>query len=118
MKMISSQVHGILDYVVSVILIASPWLFGFHNEGAQTIIPVGLGITTILYSLVTRYEYSVAKVLLFSTHLIIDGVSGVFLLVSPWIFNFHNEVYLPHVIFGVLELTVVALTSKRRGKKL
>jgi hypothetical protein len=36
MKIISTKLHGVLDYLVGIILIRSPWLFGFANRGAQS----------------------------------------------------------------------------------
>ena len=45
-----------LDYLMGVIRIASPWIFNFNRGGAETIVPVVLGIAVILYSLITDYE--------------------------------------------------------------
>ena len=36
MRFISTRVHGILDYLMGPLLIASPWLFDFDNGGAET----------------------------------------------------------------------------------
>lgn len=43
MKIISTKTHGILDYLVGIILISSPWLLGFADGGAKMWIPVILG---------------------------------------------------------------------------
>jgi len=37
MRFIPTKVHGILDYVVGVALIAAPWLFGFANVGGPAV---------------------------------------------------------------------------------
>jgi len=117
MKVLSSKIHGILDYVVSVLLIASPWLFGFGVNGHETAIPVVLGITTILYSLLTNYEYSIATVIPFRLHLVLDLLSGLLLAASPWIFGFYDRVYLPHLVVGIAELGVVLLSRPYPGLK-
>lgn len=65
MKIISSKLHGLLDYGVALILIASPWIVGFANDGAQTFVPVVLGAVTIVYSLLTKYEVGLAGVIPF-----------------------------------------------------
>src|SRR3954470_7718658 len=101
MKLISTKVHGILDYLVALLLIIAPMLFGFNQGGAETWIPVILGISTIIYSLFTQYEYGVADIIPMRIHLLIDFVSGLFLAVSPWVFNFDDTVFLPHLIFGI-----------------
>jgi hypothetical protein len=111
MKRISSTTHGVLDYVVGLALIAAPWLFGFASNGPDTQIPITLGIVTILYSIITRYEMGAIKWLPFRAHLVIDFLSGVFLAASPWLFNFADKVYVPHLAAGILELLVVLFTD-------
>lgn len=111
MKIISSKLHGVLDYLVGIILIISPWLFGFANPGAQMTIPVTLGIGAIIYSIVTKYELGIFKIIPFRIHLIIDALSGILLASSPWLFGFADNVYLPHLVFGTLEIVVVLLTK-------
>lgn len=110
--MISSKTHAVLDYLVGVLLIAAPWILGFADDTAATIVPVALGASTILYSLITNYEYSFARILPFNVHLIIDFIAGVLLIASPWLFNFSDHVYLPHVIVGAAELGAVLMTRK------
>lgn len=80
--MISSKTHAILDYVVGILLIASPWLLGFADDSAATVIPVLLGVSTLLYSLLTNYEYAMARVIPYKIHLTIDFAAGFLLLAS------------------------------------
>lgn len=58
MQIISTKAHGVLDYLMGILLIASPWLFNFNRGGDETWIPVILGSAIILYSLFTDYEYA------------------------------------------------------------
>jgi SPW repeat len=111
MKIISTKVHGVLDYLMGAILIAAPWLLNFDRGGAETWVPVVLGASVILYSLFTNYEYSVAKGISMRTHLTLDVLSGIFLAASPWIFGFSEYVYLPHLIFGILEVGAGSMTA-------
>lgn len=116
MYIISRKTHGTLDYLAGAVLIASPWLFDFYNGGIQAIIPIALGLGAILYSLLTDYEQGIVRVISFSTHLIIDIISGVLLAASPWIFGFSDTVYAPHVALGLIEIAVVLMTDKRPVK--
>ncbi len=128
MKIISTKAHAILDYLMGILLIASPWLFGFAGRngndggdndgvyGAETWVPVVLGIGTLLYSLFTNYEYSAARKISMKTHLALDTFSGIFLAASPWIFGFSEHVYLPHLILGIAELGAVMLTDPTPGR--
>jgi hypothetical protein len=101
-----------MDYLMGIVLIASPWLFGFNNGGAETWVPVILGISAIAYSLLTNYELSAAKIISMNTHLTLDLVSGIFLAASPWIFAFNDVVYLPHLILGIAEIGASLMTQK------
>lgn len=101
-----------MDYLMGVLLIASPWLFDFARDGAETWVPVILGAGAIIYSLMTDYEYSLTRRLSMSTHLTLDLVSGIFLAASPWIFGFNEYVYMPHLVLGLLEVGA-ALTTQR-----
>jgi hypothetical protein len=111
MKIISTKVHGVLDYLMGVLLIAAPWLFNFNRDGAETWVPVILGICVIVYSLFTNYELSLSRMIPMRTHLTLDVISGAFLAASPWIFNFDEYVYLPHLILGILEMGAGVMTE-------
>ena len=104
--MITTRVHGILDYIIGIALIAAPWIFGFANSGPETWVPVILGAGSILYSLITDYELGLAGILSMKSHLRTDIVVGLVLAVSPWIFGFANVVWAPHLIVGLVILGV------------
>lgn len=118
MKIISTKTHGVLDYVVGLLLIASPWLFGFYESGAETWVPVALGAMTLIYSLCTNYERGVVRLISMRVHLLLDLASGFFLAFSPWLFGFSDTVWTPHVVFGVMEMIVVALSASVAGNEL
>jgi len=111
MKILPTKVHGALDYIVSLLLIVAPWLFGFARGGAETWVPVILGIMAFLYSMITDYEWSVTQKLSMKAHLTLDALSGIFLAASPWIFHFSEYVYLPHLIVGIFEILAAAITD-------
>jgi len=113
--MITSRLHGIIDYVVGVALIAAPWLFGFANfedYAVASYTPIIVGVLIIGMSLLTNYEYSVAKVIPLKTHLVMDTLVAVFLAISPWLLSFSDYVYAPHLIVGIAELLVVSMTTR------
>jgi hypothetical protein len=116
MKFIPTKIHGILDYAVGLFLIAAPWLFRFAKGGAETYVMVTFGLAAIVYSLLTYYEYGIAKIITMRVHLGLDIISGLFLAVSPWLFGFSDYVYLPHVALGLLEVVVASLTDPVPGR--
>ena len=123
MKIISTKVHGVIDYVVGVFLTASPWILGFAGTsntgrddtfgeyGSETYIPVIMGILLLVYSMFTNYELGLARRITMKTHLVLDFCSGVFLAASPWLFNFADHVQLPHLIIGLLEIGAALFTN-------
>lgn len=111
MKMIPRNVHGVIDYIVGLALIAAPWLFGFADYSMATYVPVALGLGSLLYSLFTNYEMGLVRKIPFKVHLKMDILSGVILAASPWVFGFASYVFLPHLIVGLFEV-VAGLTTK------
>ena len=113
MRFIPTKVHGVLDYVVGIALIAAPWLFGFAGMGgAPVVIPIVLGIGLIVYSLFTKYEWGPFGLIPMPVHLVFDIVASLFLALSPWLFGFADEalnVWLPHVV-------VARITPRRRPR--
>lgn len=120
MRFIPTKVHGVLDYLVGIALIAAPWLFGFASLGGPAvIIPIVLGVGLIVYSLFTRYEWGPFGFIPMPVHLVFDVVASVFLAVSPWLFGFSDEapnVWLPHLLVGVTVVIVVLLSKPTPAK--
>lgn len=110
--MISTKIHGYIDYLMGALLIVSPWLFNFP-EGAATIFPIVLGAGTIVYSLMTDYELGLFKVLSMKVHLGIDLMAGILLIAAPWIFGFADQVIWPFVILGIAEVGASLMTEKQ-----
>ena len=119
MRFIPTKVHAVLDYVVAIALILAPTIFMFEEVGgAAVIIPRILGIGLILYSLFTRYELGLVKVIGMPVHLVFDIVASVFLIASPFLFGFINEApnaWLPHIIVGVAVILVVLCSKSQPG---
>jgi len=110
--MISTRIHGILDYIVGIALIAAPWLLGFAHMGAETWVPVILGVGAIVYALMTDFEMGVVPVIPMGIHLGIDVIAGAFLAVSPWLLGYANIVWVPHLIVGLLLIVAGLLTER------
>ncbi|MGF1583831.1 MAG: hypothetical protein ACFCUM_00820 [Bacteroidales bacterium] len=111
MRFIPSKLHGILDYLAGVILILIPWINGFGDGGPAQMVLVTAGILIIVMSLLTDYEYGFFKVIPMEIHLVTDALLGMFLMMSPWLFDFSYVSLGPHLLFGFL-LIVAALFTK------
>ncbi|MCU0352120.1 MAG: SPW repeat protein [Cytophagales bacterium] len=117
MRFISTRMHGALDYLTGALLIIAPWMMKFGRGGAETWIMLILGAGAILYSLLTDYEWGMAKVFSMRTHLTFDLLSGILLAASPWLFGFSEHVFWPHVVLGVFEIgaSLMTQTTPSRG---
>ena len=111
MRIIPTKVHGMLDYIVGVLLIAAPWLFNFDRGGAETWVPVVVGVLVLLQAIMTDYEAGVIHKISMVNHLRMDFILGVILAASPWIFNFSNIVWAPHVIVGIFSIIASIMTK-------
>jgi len=115
LRFIPTKVHGVLDYIVALALIFAPLIFGFQSiGGAAVIVPVVLGILLFIYSLLTRYEWGLVKVIAMPVHLMIDIVAAAFLTLSPFLFGFADEpanAWVPHVVVGLVVIVVVLFSK-------
>jgi hypothetical protein len=110
--MIPTRTHGMIDYLVAVILIVAPFILGFADGTAAQWVPILVGLLTIVSSLLTRYELGVARVIPMVGHLWIDVAAGVLLVLSPWLFGFADRIWWPHVLFGALYIIIPTLTQR------
>lgn len=110
MHFIPSRIHGMLDYLIGLLLILSPRLFGFHTGGAEEKLPVLFGVAALGYSLATRYELGLFKVLSFRRHLTFDFFGGILLAISPWLLGFSDRAWAPHLVFGLLAVGAAVVT--------
>lgn len=111
MRVIPTRIHGMADYAVGLLLIVAPWLLGFADGGAEQWVPIILGAGVIVYSLLTDYELGVARMIPMPAHLGLDMAGGIVLAVSPWLFGFADNVWIPHVVIGILEIAAGIMTK-------
>jgi len=80
---------------------------------------VGLG--TIIYSAITNYRYSVAKVIPLGVHMVLDVAGGFILILAPWVLGYRDELTGGqmglHYILGLGVIGLVALTRPRSERE-
>src|SRR3712207_2077021 len=110
MRFLPTRVHGVIDYLWGIALMASPWLFGFADVSSATWVAVIFGAGAILYSAFTAYELGLLKILPMPMHLILDGLGGLVLAASPFLLGFADRVFWPHVLFGLFSVAACFVT--------
>ena len=117
---VSTNIHGLLDYLYGATLIAMPWIFGYAELGGMgTIIPVALGVSVIFYSLFTDYEWGLFKMIDMRAHLIFDVMVGLTLL-ATWVFfgHFAETLWLPYIAAALFAIFGAAVTERQpRGER-
>jgi len=108
--------HGVMDYVIGILLVASPWIFGFANESSTakwTFVIVG--VLLLATSLMTNYELGLMHVVPMHMHLWADAIAGIFLALSPWILGYANDTgtngWLPALVIGIVELGTAGMSD-------
>jgi hypothetical protein len=118
-RFLPTKVHGALDYVVGLARILAPNIFHFTDVGGPAVvIPRLLGIVLIVYSVFTRYEWGVVKIIDMPYHLVVDVGAALFLAASPFLFGFSDQelnAWLPHVVVGVAVILVVIVSKTQAG---
>lgn len=110
MRRIPTRLHGMMDYAGGAFLIVSPWLFGFNDDKPATWAVIGVAIVILVQSLLTDYELGVARRIPMRVHLMMDTLAGAFLIASPWLLGFADEVWVPHLVFGIAEMGAAKMT--------
>jgi hypothetical protein len=111
MRLIPTMLHGFVDYVVGFVVIGLPFFLGLND--APRLVLVVLGLSVILYSLLTDYEFGAVRFLRIRFHLVLDALFGAAMLVSPWLFSFPINNRWPVYLVGVLALILAATTQIR-----
>lgn len=85
MNILNSKSHGILDYIFSLFLLASPTLF--QMDGHLSTITYVLGIAHLFITMLTKFEVGVIKLIPFRIHGLIEIVVAVVLVALAFWFK-------------------------------
>lgn len=98
---IPTTFFGFFSYIIGLVTLASPWLFGFdHVGGASLFLPILFGWFQIIMAIFGVSKAGMVKAFPIQMHCVLNAFSGFVLLVSPWMYGFHPAVFWPHLILG------------------
>jgi len=116
MKIISSRLHGILDYLMVVFLLASPILFEMENPLAGFI--YGLAAIHFLLTVLTKFELGIIRIIPLAVHGLIEFfVSVALVLVSFWFNKNGNETGYYYCLFLALAIMLLFVLTDYRRKR-
>jgi hypothetical protein len=111
MRFLPTLIHGVLDYLVGLLVIVLPFALGLQESQKWTLVIIGFLV--LLYSALTDYEMGLVRFLRIRFHLLLDAVFGLAMLLTPWLFDFPADARWPNYVLGVLALILVAVTDVR-----
>ena len=110
---ISVDLHAAAEPIMAIVLIASPWIFGFSHVNSAKVAAIIVGVLMLLAGAMTKWRLSVVRLIPLRMHFMTDLVIGACLILSPFILGFSSNGAATRfmIIFGALEL-VAALGTR------
>ena len=112
MKFLNSKLHGLGDYAAAAVLIVAPFFLGLKE---QSVIAhwasIAAGVGLIVYSLLTDYTFSIAKIIPYKTHLVLDSVAGLVLIALAFALKLEGIAQIYMIVMGAGVLLVVAVSQ-------
>lgn len=116
MKIISTKLHGILDYVVVIFLLASPTVF--KMEGQLCSFTYALAAIHFILTIFTKYEPGIIKIIPFQLHGLIEFFVAIALtLVSFWFNKNGNALGYYYYLYFAIAIMLVFILTDFKGKK-
>ncbi|WP_214073317.1 hypothetical protein [Mucilaginibacter sp. dw_454] len=101
---ISKSAYGFINYAVALLLIASPWAFGFSHVtiAAALFMPIIMGWLQLIMAIFSQNPIGFRQLNVFPIQMqaCVDVLMGSFLFALPLTYAFCGQVWLPHVLLG------------------
>ena len=98
-------VHGLIEYVAGVVLIAAPFVLAFDSDTA-TGISIAIGVVVLVVTASTAMSTGLIKSIPVQAHAVLDYALALLLIISPFAFGFDDDGTATAVflVLGVLHL--------------
>lgn len=119
-KPISRKMHGGADYAYVALTAILPELVGFEDESVSfeeedkaKLLARLISGGTLAYTLFTRAEWGLFKLIPFKAHLLTDFAAGIFTLSAPWLFKFskNKKARNAFLVIGITSVVASLLTE-------
>src|SRR5688500_16526603 len=84
-KPISTQTHGVLDFLTATALATLPGMLGFSERTTRAMQMMAVG--KLCYSMLTDNELGIVRAIPMKAHLALDAVNGVALAALPFMLD-------------------------------
>ena len=110
---ISTTFFGYFSYLVCIVTMASPWLFGFIDVGgASLFFPLMFGWFGLIMAIFSNSKAGMVGIFPVQMHTVLSTISGFVIMVSPWLYGFYDKgVFLPHLLLGAIIMCLGIFTK-------
>jgi hypothetical protein len=110
--------HVLIEYGVAVLTILAPFLFSFDSTTAK-LVSVLVGVGILVLAVVTDAPTGIARTLPVASHVVLDYVLALFVIVTPFVFGFSDDDNAATAYFIVLGVgyVLLAVLTRYRGPK-
>ena len=115
---ISHFLHGAIEYVAAILLIAAPFLFSFDSSAA-TALAVVTGVIVLILAASTDGPTSLINSVPVATHVVLDFVLAGVLIAAPFLFGFSGETTATSffLLLGIVHLLVTIGTRFKPARE-
>ena len=106
------RMHASVEPLVAMVLIASPWIFGFDGNDDAKAAALVIGVIVLATALSTDWRYSLVNLIDIRTHMLMDIGVALALILAPFALEFsdHGAATRFFLIAGALEAMAVLAT--------
>ncbi|MCW2923432.1 MAG: hypothetical protein JWM98_836, partial [Thermoleophilia bacterium] len=83
-------VHGVIEYLAAIAFLLAPFVLDFHSDAA-TYLSVAVGVVVLVVAATTEGPTSLVNQMPIMIHVVLDYVLALFLIASPFLFDFSDE---------------------------
>jgi hypothetical protein len=106
-------VHGVFEYVVGVLFIAAPFLFGFSSSAAPTAAAIVVGLLLLAFTATSVLPTGLVRSVTLGVHVTVDLVLAVVLVAMPFLLGFSDQ-GAPTALFIVIGVVHLLMTIATR----
>ena len=108
---IPAFVHGVVEYLAAILLIAAPFLFSFDDDTA-TAVSIVAGVVILVVTASTALPTGLIRSIPVQAHAVIDFLLAAVLIAAPFLFGFTDDGTATafFIVLGVVHLLLTIAT--------
>jgi hypothetical protein len=113
---VSLFAHGVAEYGIGGLTILAPFLFSFDSDVAR-LVSLLMGAGIIVLAFVAEAPTGVARNMPIASHVVLDYVASIVMLISPFVFGFKDDAAATayFIVIGIGYLLLTISTRYRPG---